>query len=563
MTSPVVPQSCTGTNRLGRPCTNRVNAPGGWCGKCQAAALRPAAGGSKPPAEAPAAVIGPLLEQPATDESWSPAEQVRRRLASVAGDSPELQRLVEVGARLAVNSRAAQTKASYRQHWLTFERFCAAAGLSSALPVAPEVVALFVAFLTVYRRHDPSTGQRTETGKPLAHSYLRQAVASIGQRHINHGQADPTTDATIAVLLEGYGKTYGTAVRGKDPIRAAQLGTICLTLSQPPVHARRDLALCLLATDATLDLGPGQLAALDRSSIFLPEQPLEPLVLLVTRRGGPSLHPVEVWPNALTDICPVTAVQALVGTPHDGTDPKGGKAFGVTLEGVVHLVNDQVRRAGLTPVTCDRRLPRLDVEQRRVLAAAIAQPCDEDTRNRAILTSLYWGCLRGDELAQTRRHHLHLVDQGIEWTLPRAKNDQHGQGQVRGVPTNLDPWICPVTALTEWLERLAHRHGRPLQPEDPVFPGLGRPGTYTTPMTRDAISDVIKTTSQRAGLTGNFGSHSPRAGFATDALDDGIPREQVQAYGGWRNHRSLDSYYRRTHIWGTTNPANRLARLED
>ncbi len=82
-------------------------------------------------------------------------------------------------------------------------------------------------------------------------------------------------------------------------------------------------------------------------------------------------------------------------------------------------------------------------------------------------------------------------------------------------------------------------------------------------MTRDAISDVIKTTSQRAGLTGNFGSHSPRAGFATDALDDGIPREQVQAYGGWRNHRSLDSYYRRTHIWGTTNPANRLARLED
>ena len=79
-------------------------------------------------------------------------------------------------------------------------------------------------------------------------------------------------------------------------------------------------------------------------------------------------------------------------------------------------------------------------------------------------------------------------------------------------------------------------------------------------MTRDAISDVIKNTAQRAGLTGNFGSHSPRAGFATDALDDGIPREQVQTYGGWR--KSLDSYYHRTHIWGTTNPANRLSRFE-
>ncbi|MEJ7765039.1 MAG: hypothetical protein WKF86_06050, partial [Acidimicrobiales bacterium] len=309
MTTPVVPQSCTGTNRLGRPCTNRASTPQGWCGKCQAPAPRPVVAGNEPPAASPPAVIPSLLELPAPDESWSPAEQVRRRLPAVAGDSPELQRLVEVGARLAANSRADKTKASYQQHWLTFERFCAAASLSSTLPVPPEVVALFVAFLTVYRRHDPSTGQRTETGKPLAHSYLRQAVAAIGQRHTNNGQADPTADATIVVMLEGYGKTYGTAVRGKDPIRAAQLGTICLALSQPPAHAARDLALCLLATDATLDLGPGQLAALERASIFHHERPVEPLVLLVTRRGGPSLHPVEVWPNALTDICPVTAVQ--------------------------------------------------------------------------------------------------------------------------------------------------------------------------------------------------------------------------------------------------------------
>ncbi len=82
-------------------------------------------------------------------------------------------------------------------------------------------------------------------------------------------------------------------------------------------------------------------------------------------------------------------------------------------------------------------------------------------------------------------------------------------------------------------------------------------------MTRAAISDVIKTTAEQAGLTGDFGSHSPRAGFATDALDDGIPREQVQTYGGWRNHKSLDSYYRRTNTWGATNPANRLTRLQD
>ncbi len=96
-----------------------------------------------------------------------------------------------------------------------------------------------------------------------------------------------------------------------------------------------------------------------------------------------------------------------------------------------------------------------------------------------------------------------------------------------------------------------------------LFPSLSRPGAYSTPLSRESISDIVKAATSRAGITGDFGSHSPRAGFATNALDDGVLREQVQTYGGWKNNNSLDSYYRRTRIWGTTNPANRLARLED
>jgi hypothetical protein len=61
MTSPVVTQSCTGTNRLGRPCTNRVSTPQGWCGKCQAPAPRPTVAGNEPPAPSPPAVIPPGL----------------------------------------------------------------------------------------------------------------------------------------------------------------------------------------------------------------------------------------------------------------------------------------------------------------------------------------------------------------------------------------------------------------------------------------------------------------------------------------------------------------------
>lgn len=561
---PSPPVVCCGTNRFGRPCTNRVSDPGGRCGKCRGtAAAQPAPTIQPAPTGAAPADPVPLLSLPAPDETWTPASEIRRRLSAVAGDNPELQRLVEVSARLAANSRARNTKASYQQHWATFERFCTALGISSAPPVGPEIVALFVAFLTVYRRTDRSTGERVETGRPLTHGYLRQAVAAIGYRHTLAGLPDPTGDPTVTVLLEGYGKTYGTASGSKDPLRVDQLGAVCLALSQPGATSARDLALCLLATDPFPGLGPGQLASLNRANVHLPQRPLDPLVLLTPRRGGPSLHPVEIWPHTPRSICPIAAMTDLFADL-----PPAGPVFAreggrLTLDGVVWIITTLVRRAGIQPASVDRRLPRLTADQRLALAASIGHPADSDVRDRAIITALYWGCFRGEELAGTRRHQLHFVDQGIEWTLPRAKNDQHGRGALRGVPRHPDPWICPVTALTDWTDRLQGLLGRPLQPSDPLFPSLSRPGAYSTPLSRESISDIVKAAASRAGITGDFGSHSPRAGFATDALDDGVPREQVQTYGGWKNNNSLDSYYRRTRIWGTTNPANRLARLED
>ncbi|MGH9210553.1 MAG: tyrosine-type recombinase/integrase [Acidimicrobiales bacterium] len=559
---------CAGANRFGRRCTNQVDEPGGWCGKCQPPTADPPPG-SNPAAPSQATAAdraapgGPVSGPPAADEQWTPAAEIRRRLSIVAGPNPELQRLVEVSARLAANSRARNTKATYQQHWATFERFCVTAGLPADLPVPAEVVCLFLGFLTVYRRADRTTGQRTQDGKPLSHGFLRQAVAAIGYKHRLANQPDPSSDPTVTAILDGYGKTYGTATHGKDPLRIHQLGAICLALTQPPATAARDLALVLLATDQDLNLGPGQLARLDRHHIQLPDTPLDPAVLLVGRRGGPALHPVEVWPNPLTDICPVRALIALLNS-HTGDAvfaTSDGKP--VTLEGVVWITTSLVRQAGLTPARLDRRVPRSDVDQRLQVAAALGQPASEDLRDRAIITSLYWGCFRGEEVAGTSHHQLRRVDQGIEWTLPRAKNDQLGQGKTRGLPANPDPWVCPVTAIDDWAHRLERLHGRPLQVDDPLFPALVRPGRYNTPISRAAIGEIIQRAVTRAGIKGNYGSHSPRAGFTTDALDAGATREHVQTYGGWQNAKSLDSYYRRTNIWGTTNPASRLTRLDD
>jgi hypothetical protein len=556
---------CAGGNRFGRPCTNKVDKPGGWCGKCQPPSHNPpnsSSAGSSRATTADPVVAGGDAGPPAADEQWTPAAEIRRRLGVVAGANPELQRLVEVSARLAANSRARNTKATYQQHWATFERFCSTVGLHADLPVPAEVVCLFLGFLTVYRRVERVTGERIQDGRPLSHGFLRQAVAAIGYRHRLANQPDPTGDPTITAILDGYGKTYGTATHGKDPLRIHQLGAICLALSQPPTTSARDLALVLLATDGDFNLGPGQLAQLERTHIQLPDTPLDPAVLLVGRRGGPALHPVEVWPNPLTDICAVRALTALLDR-HDNDAVFANGDAPLSLEGVVWITTSLVRQAGITPASFDRRVPRLDVDQRLQVAAVLQQPSSEDLRDRAIVTSLYWGCFRGEEVAATRHHQLRRVDQGIEWTLPRAKNDQLGEGRTRGLPANPDPWVCPVSAIDDWTGRLAQLHGRPLRPDDPLFPALGRPGRYATPIGRAAVGEIVQRAAARAGVTSDYGSHSPRAGFTTDALDAGATREHVQTYGGWQNAKSLDSYYRRTNIWGTTNPASRLTRLDD
>lgn len=104
--------------------------------------------------------------------------------------------------------------------------------------------------------------------------------------------------------------------------------------------------------------------------------------------------------------------------------------------------------------------------------------------------------------------------------------------------------------------------GRPVRAGDSVFPTLDRRTRLTTRMSVQAANQAVQLAVERIGLKGDFGSHSLRAGFTTDALDAGATREQVQHHGGWKNIRSLDSYVRRPSTWADTNPALNLVKSE-
>ncbi|MDQ6797287.1 MAG: tyrosine-type recombinase/integrase, partial [Actinomycetota bacterium] len=269
-----------------------------------------------------------------------------------------------------------------------------------------------------------------------------------------------------------------------------------------------------------------------------------------------------IQPESDSAVCPVGAMRALKPDPF-GPVFRSAPDRRLSRQGLVWIVTNGVEAAGIDPTSITGGLPRLNGGERRELSSHLTRGPAADVRDRALITNLYWGCFRASELVERTWRQARFVEQGIEWRIPRAKTDQDGAGVTIGVPRHANPWLCPVLALDEWKSTLQTLVGRPIGPNDPIFPTLDRRSRLTGPMRRDAANDAVKRAAARAGLTGDFGSHSLRSGFTTDAIDAGAKREHVQHHGRWKNTRSLDPYYRKTNTWGETNPAVHLANSAD
>jgi integrase len=548
---------CAGTNRFGRPCNNRVEGDGDTCGYCSGPATFPT-----PTVTTSASVSASASAASEHDhDDWTLAPKLRDRLAPLADANPALGRLVEVCVRLARNSRADGSKAVYDQHWRTFRVFCDTVGLPAELPVSAETAACFLAWLADAGRVDRATGERTGSGEPLRHGYLRQAVAAIGYRHELEGLASPLHDPLVQAVLRGYGRIHGTDVRGKDPIRLDDLTRIATALPRPLPTAARDRALALLATHPDHHLGAGQLARLNGEHILLPNDPTEPVVLLV-HPGGRSLglDVIEIPPDdEVPQACAARAITELAPDPFGPVFRSPAKQR-LSRQGVLKILRVTIAAAGLAAKASRDGVPRLpDAMDRARLAGHITGPDPAQIRDLALILNLYWGSFRGSELCAMRWADARLVAQGVEWTIGRAKNDQLGHGETIGAARNPNPLLCPATALDAWHATLTATHGRPPRPGEPVFVRLDHHADPPKAITRDGASQIVKRAARTAGLTGDYASHSLRAGFVTDALDAGATREQVQRHGRWANITSLDSYYRKTHTWGPNNPSQHLA----
>jgi hypothetical protein len=134
-------------------------------------------------------------------------------------------------------------------------------------------------------------------------------------------------------------------------------------------------------------------------------------------------------------------------------------------------------------------------------------------------------------------------------TMRQGKQNQHGKIEYMGCMRNVDPVLCPLSALAFYFFHRWGRHGtQPFpsfrQPEDYyghyVFPGSvrvpERPLSYATQL------DWSRKMFQGVGIYAKEKSHAPRKQSARLAEIRGVPEAQIRRAGRWNTDAMTGVY---------------------
>ena len=87
-----------------------------------------------------------------------------------------------------------------------------------------------------------------------------------------------------------------------------------------------------------------------------------------------------------------------------------------------------------------------------------------------------------------------------------------------------------------------------------------RPRARTGGLHRNFIAEIIKRRAAAAALAdaARWGGHSPRRGFATEAIAAGVPERDVHRHGQWRSRASMEPCIDPARTFDATNPTRWL-----
>jgi integrase len=191
-------------------------------------------------------------------------------------------------------------------------------------------------------------------------------------------------------------------------------------------------------------------------------------------------------------------------------------------------------------------------------------------RDAAILTIGFGGAFRRSELAALELRDISIhPENGLHIRVRRSKTDQQGSGLLKAIPFGISPLTCAPCAYIQWLGVLsagsksrsdlenvvrgasvtehACRESVPvLDGRQPFLRPVMKNGAIKERhITGNVVNDVVKRRVAIIGLNpGDYGAHSLRAGFVTEAFRAGATHHEIMRQTGHRSPDTVEIYSR-------------------
>lgn len=180
-----------------------------------------------------------------------------------------------------------------------------------------------------------------------------------------------------------------------------------------------------------------------------------------------------------------------------------------------------------------------------LLSPHVKKICDNltskliDHRDRALLLIGFSGGFRRSELVSLKRSDIEKTQEGLIITLEKSKTDQEGSGRQIGITYGSNLQTCPVRSYLRWLDESGIEEGY-------IFRSITRHGRMKdSKLTAQSVALIVKKRVEEIGLDpSKFSGHSLRAGFVTEAFQNGASSIAVKNTTGHSTDRVLQEYYR-------------------
>lgn len=160
-------------------------------------------------------------------------------------------------------------------------------------------------------------------------------------------------------------------------------------------------------------------------------------------------------------------------------------------------------------------------------------------RDKALLLLGFASSMRRSELAALEVKHIERHRKGITILVPRSKTDQEGKGRKVDILYGVHDRTCPILALDNWLKIAGITEGF-------VLRRVGAHGNVGGPLSKDSIGRIVKRLVRRAdiGDAADYGGHSLRAGFVTEASANGATDREIMKQTGHTTVAMVHRYSR-------------------